>query len=223
MVYNSGVSEVAYYPIFLSLPGRRIVVVGGGKVAEGKVQGLVNAAADDITVIAPALTPLLQSLSNTGAVRWRPAEYRNGDLDGFDLVFVATDDGRVNAAVAREARDRRILVNAADDPPFCDFILPSVVRRGKITIAASTGGASPAMARRLREDLTAFLTPDYEALADLLAEVRVEVRAAGLRISPETWAAAIDEPLRDLLRAGRIDDARSRLRQALGVAEARSQ
>ena len=126
--------------------------------------------------------------------------------------------GRPTWPAAHEA-----LVNAADDPPFCDFILPAVVRRGKIVVAASTGGTSPAMARRLREDLSAFLTPDYEALADLLAEVRVEVRAAGLRVDPETWSRAIDEPLRDLLREGRTEDAHSRLIESLGVSEALTQ
>lgn len=211
---------MAYYPIFLTLTGRRIVVIGGGNVAEGKVQGLLNADADDVTVVSPDLTPALSDLFAANRFTWKQAEYAEGDVEGFDLCFVATDDGAVNAAVAGEARGRRILVNAADDPPFCDFILPSVVRRGKIVVAASTSGTSPAMARRLREDLSAFLTPDYEALADLLAEVRVELRQRNLRVDPETWSRAIDEPLRDLLRANRIDEARSRLVDSLGVSEA---
>ena len=211
---------MAYYPIFLTLTGRRIVVIGGGNVAEGKVQGLLNAEADDVTVISPDLSSALQEHNNAGRIRWRQGEYADGDIEGFDLCFVATDDGAVNAEVAQAARRRRILVNAADDPPFCDFILPSVVRRGRIVVAASTSGTSPAMARRLREDLNAFLTPDYEALADLLAEVRVEVRTAGLRVDPETWSRAIDEPLRNLLREGRLDDARKRLIESLGVTEA---
>jgi precorrin-2 dehydrogenase/sirohydrochlorin ferrochelatase len=217
LVYNV---PVAYYPIFLTLTGRRIVVIGGGNVAEGKVQGLLNAEADDLTVISPDLTPGLREHLGAGRFGWREAEYRDGDLEGYDLVFVATDDGAVNAEVAQEARRRRILVNAADDPPYCDFILPSVVRRGRIVVAASTGGSSPAMARRLREDLSAFLTPDYEALADLLAEVRLEMRAANLRADPETWSRAIDEPLRDLLREGRLDEAKRRLTTSLGVSEA---
>jgi precorrin-2 dehydrogenase/sirohydrochlorin ferrochelatase len=211
---------VAYYPIFLSLAGRRIVVIGGGNVAEGKVQGLLNAGADHLTVISPVLTSALADFHAAGRLTWKQAEYADGDIEGFDLCFVATDDGAVNAAVAAEARRRRVLVNAADDPPFCDFILPSVVRRGKIVIAASTSGTSPAMARRLREDLDAFLTPDYEALADLLAEVRIELRQRNLRVAPETWSKAIDERLRDLLRAGRTDDARRRLVESLGVTEA---
>ena len=211
---------MAYYPIFLSLTGRRIVVIGGGNVAQAKVQGLLNADADDVTVISPDLTPALQQLSSSGHITWRQGEYRDGDIEGFDLCFVATDDGTVNSAVAAEARRRRILINAADDPAFCDFILPSVVRRGKIVVAASTSGTSPAMARRLREDLSTFLTPDYEALADLLAEVRLGLRQRNLRVDPDTWSRAIDEPLRDLLRAGRTDEARARLIESLGVTEA---
>ena len=210
---------MAYYPIFLSLTGRRILVIGGGNVAEGKVQGLLNAQADDLTVISPKLTAALGQLHAERRFAWKQAEYREGDIEGFDLCFVATDDGAVNAAVAAEARRRRILVNAADDPPFCDFILPSVVRRGKIVLAASTGGTSPAMARRLREDLSAFLTPDYEALADLLAETRLALRQRDTRIDPETWSKAIDETLWDLLRAGRIDEARAHLIEGLGVRE----
>lgn len=214
---------MAYYPIFLSLTGRRILVIGGGNVAEGKVQGLLNAEADDLTVISPDLTPALQQQHTEGRFAWKQAEYQDGDVEGYDLCFVATDDGAVNVAVAAESRRRRILVNAADDPPFCDFILPSVVRRGKIVVAASTSGTSPAMARRLREDLSAFLTPDYEALADLLAEVRQELRRRDTRLDPELWSRAIDETVRDLVRAGNIKDARAHLIEGLGVTELMAQ
>lgn len=210
---------MTYYPIFLNLTGRRILVIGGGNVAEGKVQGLLNAEADNITVISPDLTSALQQQHADGRFTWKQAEYADGDVEGFDLCFVATDDGAVNAAVAGESRRRRILVNAADDPPFCDFILPSVVRRGKIVLAASTSGTSPAMARRLREDLTEFLTPDYEALADLLAEVRLSLRERDTRVDPETWSRAIDETLRDLLRDGKTAEARAHLIEGLGVTE----
>lgn len=207
-----------YYPIFLDLAGLRVIVIGGGSVAEGKVQGLLNGGAAGLTVISPDLTPALQQLHAEGCFVWKQAEYRNGDVEGFDLCFVATDDGAVNAAVAGEARRLRVPVNAADDPAYCDFILPSVVRRGRIVVAASTSGSSPAMARRLREDLEAFLTPDYEALADLLADVRLELRQRNLRADPEVWSRAIDDGLRDLLRQGRLEEARTRLIESLGVA-----
>jgi siroheme synthase-like protein len=205
-----------YYPIFLDLTGRRCLVVGGGSVAEGKVRGLLAAQAD-VTVVAPGLTPALKALVTTGEILHREGEYAAGDLEGAELCFVATDDGAINANVAADARARGVWVNAADDPANCDFILPGVVRSGSVVLAASTGGSSPALARRLREDLTAFLDEGYGPLGDLLATVRAEVRAAGQRIDPEAWQRAIDAKLRTLVAQGRIEDARQRLRKALGI------
>jgi precorrin-2 dehydrogenase/sirohydrochlorin ferrochelatase len=114
-------------------------------------------------------------------------------------------------------RARRILVNAADDPANCDFILPAIVRKGKITLAASTAGASPALARRLREELDAYLTEDMPALADLLAEVRQEARAMNHKIDNETWQEAIDERLRVLLAQRKYEQAGALLRERLGM------
>jgi len=207
---------VDYYPIFVDLKGRPVLVVGGGNVAEGKVQGLLAAHAD-VTVVAPQLSQTLVNLETAGQIHYTPREYEPGDLDGQAMCFVATDDGAINAQVAADCRARGLWVNAADDPAYCDFILPSVVRSGKIVVAASTGGTSPAMARRLREDLTAFLNEDYAPLADLLADVRREIRAAKLSVDAETWQSAIDARLRTLVVQGRTDEARSRLREALGV------
>jgi len=205
-----------YYPVFLDLAGRCCLVVGGGKVAEGKVQGLLAANAR-VTLVAPHLTHELQRQVGDGRLHHREGEYDASDLEGTDLCFVATDDGAINARVAADARQRRIWVNAADDPPNCDFILPAVVRNGSVVLAASTGGASPALARRLREDLTAFLDEGYGPLSELLGTVREEVRAAGARIDPEAWQRAIDAKLRTLIAQGRIEDARNRLRRALGL------
>jgi precorrin-2 dehydrogenase len=207
---------VDYYPIFVDLKERPVLVVGGGNVAEGKVQGLLAAHAD-VTVVAPQLSKKLVELQDAGLIHYSAREYEVGDLEGQAMCFVATDDGAINARVAADCRQRGLWVNAADDPTYCDFILPAVVRSGKIVVAASTGGTSPAMARRLREDLKAFLDEDYAPLADLLADVRREVRAAKLSINPETWQSAIDASLRTLVAQGRLDEARSRLREALGV------
>ena len=205
-----------YYPIFVDLKARAVLVVGGGGVAEGKVQGLLLASAD-VTVVAPQLTATLRTLVAAGRIHHASREYAASDLDGFAVCFVATDDGAINAQVAADCRAHGVWVNAADDPANCDFILPAVVRSGKVVVAASTGGASPAMARRLREELTAFLDEDYAPLTDLLAETRAEVRAANLRVDPETWQNAIDARLRTLVAQGRVDEARDHLRQTLGV------
>jgi siroheme synthase-like protein len=131
--------------------------------------------------------------------------------------MVATDDGAVNREVREAGNRRRIWVNAADDPVNCDFILPSVVRKGKITLAASTAGASPALARRLREELDAYLTEDMPALADLLAEVRQEVRKRGIKVENDTWQDAIDTQLRVMLAQRRYDEARAYLVERLGI------
>ena len=212
---------MAYYPIFVEMTGRRCLVIGGGKVAEGKVQGLLAVEAD-VTLIAPALTPVLQELSAAGRVRWEARPYRDGDLEDYEACFVATDDGAVNASVAAEGKRGRVWVNAADDPANCDFILPAVIRQGSVVVAASTGGASPALARRLREELTDFLSEDFAALADLLAEVRTELQRRQVSVDADAWQSAIDGRLRALLAQRRYEEARERLVERLGVSEALS-
>lgn len=207
---------MAYYPVFLEMKDRPCVVVGGGAVAERKVEGLLAGGAR-LTVISPELTPALAALKEEGRLHHIAREYREGDLEGFDVAVVATDDGAVNADVAREGRRRRVWVNAVDDPANCDFILPSVIRRGDVVIAASTGGASPALARRLREELEAFLSEDYAPLAELLQEVRQELRSRGVTVDSETWQRALNGPLRTLLAQGRRGEARAHLLAALGV------
>ena len=212
-----------YYPIFLDLAGRKIIVIGGGSVAEAKIQGLIAGGANDITVLSPSLTPGLETQMLDGPFTWRQKEYERGDLQGFEFCFIATDDGAVNREAAAEARERRILVNAADDPANCDFILPSVVRRGPVVVAASTGGNSPALARRLREELNEFIGEDYGVLAELLGSVRQDLRRRRVSVDPETWSRALDDTLREHVRAGRTDAARQHLIQALGVSEALSE
>jgi siroheme synthase-like protein len=211
---------VALYPIFLETKGRPVLVIGGGHVGAEKVRGLLNGEAD-ITLVSPALIPELQEHKDAGRIKHVEREYVESDLDGgWDFVMVATDDGKVNADVSAACRKRRLLVNAADDPVNCDFILPAVVRKGKITLAASTSGTSPALARRLREELDAYLTEDMPALADLLAEVRQEIRQRGIKVENDTWQEAIDEQLRVLLAQRKYVQARERLIKGLGIEEA---
>jgi siroheme synthase-like protein len=207
---------VAYYPVFLELKGRRCLVIGGGRVAEGKVQGLLDAEAD-VTVLAPAISPTLSNLVAAGQIEHTAREYADGDLEGYDLCFIATDDGAINAAVAAAGRKSGVWVNAADDPANCDFILPSVVRQGQVVLAASTGGASPALARRLREELRAFLSEDFAPLAELLAEARAGLKKRGQTLAPEAWQRAIDARLRALLAQDRVEEARRYLLERLGL------
>lgn len=229
---------MGYYPIFVEMAGRRVILVGGGHVALEKIGKLVDAGAE-VTVVSPELITPVREYIDSGRATWQPRPYEPGDTAGFDMVMVATDDGEVNATVAAEARASGIWVNAADDVDNCDFILPSLAQRGTIAIAASTGGTSPALARWLRERLEEFLTDEVVGLGDLLAEVRVLARARDRecaatcdrvrtpppllcdvcpnRISPDQWQAAIDEELRTLLRNGEYDQARDRLVRALGI------
>jgi siroheme synthase-like protein len=208
---------MAYYPIFLDMKERPCVVIGGGDVAEGKVAGLLQVGAN-ITVISPKLTRKVASLVSQGKVRHIPRQYQFGDLDGYALAFVATDDGGVNAAVAQEGWERDVWVNAADDPAHCDFILPSVLRRGELVVAVATGGASPALSRAIREELEAYFTEDYITFAEVVAEVRRELKELGLVPGAEVWREALNGDLRRLIKEGNQEEAKAYLLKRLGGA-----
>jgi precorrin-2 dehydrogenase len=208
---------VGWYPVTLDLTGRRCVVIGGGAVAERKVDGLIEAGAV-VTIVSPALTPRLLRLAALRHIVHTPRRYRAGDLAGFVLAFAATGAVDVNAAVAREGRRRGIWVNAADDPAHCDFILPSVLRRGELTVAVATGGTAPALARAVREQIERHLGDDVAALAGIAADVRRELRARGHAADGAAWRRALDAPLRRLVAGGRRAAARRRLLARLGAA-----
>lgn len=208
-----------YYPVFLDIAGRPAVVIGGGHIALQKVQGLLEAGAD-VTVVSPELLPELQKLAATGRVSHVPRAYEPGDLQGFALAFVATDDRSVNAEVTKEARERRVLVNAVDDPPNCDFIMPSIVRKGDLVVAISTSGGSPAMARKFREQVEEFFSEEDAELLALASEVRKEFRDNGITVGDcprcgrgpnDLWNAALDAGVKGLLGEGRRDEAKELL------------
>jgi len=212
-----------YYPVFLDIAGKPVVVIGGGNVALQKVEGLVDAGGD-ITVISPFLLPRLQEMTEAGQIRHIGREYQPGDLEGYKLAFVATDDGPTNQAVAIEGRERGVWVNAVDDPPNCDFIMPGVIRRGDLVVAISTSGASPAMARKMREDLEQFLTQEDALLLELAAEVRHELRDRNISVKAcdrcdrthlDVWNAALDAEVKRLLSEGQRELAKERLVRSL--------
>ncbi len=208
----------AWYPVFLDLRGRSVLVVGGGALAAEKVRGLRNAEAD-ITVAAPTLNAELAALRDAGELVHLPRGYREGDMAGFSLVMAAEGDAAANAGLSAEARRRGILLNAADDPANCDFILPAVLREPPLTIAVSTGGGSPAIARRVREELTAYLSEDAAPLADLVAETRADLRRRRVfrPIPADAWQAAMDGRLRALLAQRRRGQAKALLLARLGA------
>ena len=208
-----------YFPIFVDVRKRPILVIGGGNVGLEKTSALLRAEASAVTVISPDLNDGLRSELESGRIRHIPRHYNDGEMVGYEMVFIATDDRSANATIRAEGQRRGIWVNAADDPDNCDFILPSVVRQGPITIGISTGGGSPAMARRVREELTDYFSEDFVPLADLLAEVRAELKERGVLpgISQETWQRAIDGNLRALLAQRRIGQAKALLLSRLGA------
>jgi siroheme synthase-like protein len=206
-----------YYPLMVDLRDRRVLVVGGGAVAERKVEGLLGAGAC-VTIVSPTLTADLTALAGQRRVDHEARGYQPGDVAGFSLVFVATDDPTLNVQVAAEGRERGIWVNVADDPTHCDFVLPAVLRRGPLTVSVASDGASPALAAAVRDELAAVLGEEYGPLAELVADVRRELRAEGRSPDGETWRRALDGTLVGLVAERRYVDARQQLRRRLGVA-----
>ncbi|MEO8422765.1 MAG: siroheme synthase CysG [Actinomycetota bacterium] len=203
------------YPVFLELAGRHAVVIGETAVREGKVEGLLAADVDLVTVIAERPAGRLESLAALdGRVKVERRAWRAEDLDGAFVCVASSDDPAERLAIAREARDRGVLVNVMDDIPNCDWAAPSIVRRGELVMAISTGGASPALAKQLRLQLSAMFGEEW---AGVLAVLR-DVRQATLPFLPDIgerasrWAAALDTTeAAALIREGRADDLRERL------------
>jgi len=158
----------------IGLQSQQAVVVGGGHVAVRKVEGLLAAEAQ-VRVISPHLVPELQSLVETSTVSLVQRSYLDGDLDGAFLAIAATDDEAVNRAVWTEAKARGCLINVVDDPEHSTFILPAVLQRGEMSVAVSTGGSSPALARRLRERFEEIIGPEYRTLTEIMSELRPEL------------------------------------------------
>ena len=164
-------------PIFLKLRGRRVLVVGGGNVAESKIESLLLSDAE-VHVVAPELNPNVAEFVPAGKIVWRQKSFDPGDLDGVFLVIAATNVPEVNHLVYRLAEERSILCNAVDDPEYCHFYYGAVVRRGPLQIAISTDGLSPALAQRLRRELEQQFGPEYEAWLEYLGTMRDLIRAS---------------------------------------------
>jgi siroheme synthase-like protein len=199
------------YPINLRLEGKRCLVIGGGRVAEGKVLGLLEADAL-VTVVAPEIADEIVELTGVHVER-RP--YRPGDLKGYRLAIAATGDPEVNRAVFLEGEATGVWVNAADDPDNCTFTLPARIRRGPLVVTFATGGNSPALASWLRRRYTDEFGPEYEVLIDLLAEARAELLERGLSTEGPGWQRALDSGMLDLIREGDLAEAKERLQACL--------
>jgi precorrin-2 dehydrogenase/sirohydrochlorin ferrochelatase len=195
----------------IGMERRHAIVVGGGNVAARKVKELLEAGAQ-VTVIGPALSPELKTLAEAQRIAVIDRPYREGDLTSAFLVIAATDDSEINQMVWQEAEQSGCLVNVVDDPVHCNFITPASLRRGDVTITVSTGGASPALAKRLRERLETLIDPEYGDLATLLAELRPELQSR-YAVEEDRRNAAfrlVDSDLIGIIRNKGMDEARLR-------------
>jgi siroheme synthase-like protein len=202
------------YPASLLLTGRRCVVVGAGRVAARKIDGLLEAGAA-VHVVAPDLGPEVRAWRDAGRVTVDERPFQPADLDEAWLATAATPDPAVNAAVYEAGEARRVFVNAADDPAHCSLTLMSVVRRGDLVVTIGTGGRSPALATYLKEHVATEMGPEWEVLLELLSEERERLRAAGTSTETVDWRRAIDSGMLDLIRTGRVAQAKELLRACL--------
>ena len=199
------------YPVNLVVDGVPCLVVGGGPVAARKAAGLRDCGAR-VHVVAPVVGPEMRALDG---VTWEERPYRSDDVAGHRLVMAATDDPAVNAQVYEDGSAAGLWVNSADDPAHCSFTLPSVSRRGPLTVAVSTGGHSPALAVWLRRHVDSEMGPEYETLLELLSAERERVRSAGGSTEALDWQKALDSDMLALIRAGQVQQARERLQACL--------
>jgi precorrin-2 dehydrogenase/sirohydrochlorin ferrochelatase len=171
-----------FFPVFLNLKNKLCIVIGGGKVAERKVENLLTSQAK-VKVISPEVTLKLKKLAEEGKIEWERRVYKKGDLDSAWLVIAATDNPEIQKEIFKEAEEKRIFCNVVDVPELCSFIVPSTIRRGLLTIAISTSGVSPAVARRLREILEEIIGEEYVLYVELMKDLRKQI--LNLNLSPE--------------------------------------
>ncbi|MHB1414715.1 MAG: precorrin-2 dehydrogenase/sirohydrochlorin ferrochelatase family protein [Chloroflexota bacterium] len=200
-----------YYPVLLDLRGKLAVVIGGGEVAERKIASLLRSAAH-VKVIAPVVSAGIDRLSSAGSLSISRRRYARGDLEGAFLAIAATDDEEINREVWEEAYDRGVLVNVVDAPQQCNFTLPATVRRGPLLLTVSTGGASPALSRAVRERLEKEFGPEYGTFATWLGEAREQVKSRypSRREREQIWHRIVESDVLDMLRRGDAVGARAR-------------
>ncbi|OPY89630.1 MAG: Siroheme synthase [Syntrophus sp. PtaU1.Bin208] len=206
-----------YYPVFFDLREKVCLVVGGGTVAERKVQRLIECEAS-VRVVGESLSEELQNLQKSGQIECLVGRYSAACLDDAFMVICATDDREVNEQVMRDCRSRGIPVNVVDDPERCDFILPAIAEQGDLSIAVSTGGKSPALAKRLRRELEDQYGPEYRELVDILGELRKRRLAKG-HPSEENrpiFEAVVSSDILEQLRKGDREGVREKIRSLSG-------
>ena len=213
-----GMLDTPFYIACLRLSGRRCVVVGGGDVGLEKVEGLLACDAD-VILVAPEAHPELTQLALEGSIRWEQREYAgSADLDGALIAIAATDDTDLNIRVFEDAEARAMLVNVVDVPPLCNFILPAIVRTGPLAVAISTAGASPALAKRMKREISDLFGEPYALLAILLNDARGWAKSTlptyqDRKVFFESIVNGDPDPV-EMLRAGDIDGVRAMIADA---------
>ena len=208
---NVSSQSSSYYPIFLNIHQKKCIVVGGGEVARRKVRALLERGAI-VQVIAPTLDSELSHLANTNTITVLQRNYEPGDLKDALIVIAATTEAETNRKVAMEAKRRGILVNVVDNPEQSDFIVPSCLHRGDLTIAVATAGKSPALARKIRTRLESDFGKEYVSLVKLIGEVRSELKRRRVKVNASIWQDALDlNRLTEMIRAGQGEQAKATL------------
>jgi siroheme synthase-like protein len=205
-----------YYPIYLDLKWRDVLVVGGGVIAEGKALQLIEAGAR-VTVVSPELTETLRAAAGRKEITYLNGSFIEENLNGMFLVISATGDRKVNEKIAKAAGERGLLCNVVDQPALCNFITPALVTRGALQISVSTAGGSPTLTQRVKREIAALIGEEYGVLLELAAEMRAEAkeRIHDFEQRKETLRAFVESGARDLIRAGRPDEARALARRFL--------
>lgn len=203
------------YPVILNLEKQKVLVIGGGPVAERKIKTLLDCGGK-LTVISPEVSPEIKRLTYAEGIMWLDREYKDGDLNGFSMVIAATDDHETNSKIAREALQKGVLVNVVDDPSNSSCLMPAFFRRGNMIVAISTSGASPALASKLKERLSYEIGPEWSDLTQIVGEVRQELKNRGETMTDLDWESALDiDNLLALIKSGRKDEAKHSLLKRL--------
>ena len=197
-----------YYPIYLDIEGRNVLIIGGGNVCARKAETMLKYGAR-VTIVSPEFTEEIEGWARKGSVAVRRKHYEEADLAGASIVIASTDDACVNGRIARDCRRRKIPVNVVDVTHLCEFIVPAIVESGSIQIAVSTGGKSPALARTLKEDLQKFVGPEYDEVNRILGTLRKGAK----KVLPTDvdrkrfFDSIIGAGILDMLRSGRRREA----------------
>jgi siroheme synthase-like protein len=211
---SRGRTGISGIPANLVVRDRLLLVVGAGRIAARKIEPLLDLGAQ-VTVVAPAAGDEVKAWAAAGRLTLVERPFAPADLDGAWLAFTAADDPAVNAAVFAAGEERRIWINSADDPANCSFTLMSVIRRGDLVLSVGTGGRSPALATQVRRTLEQEYGPEYEVLLNVLSEAREALRSSGRSSEDADWQAAFDAGIVEMVRAGRIDEAKELLNTCL--------